>query len=124
MFFESMRRCQRLRLWILGLIAALWIVALAGGVPPSERMAGNEQLSSYCGSPDDDFSSSGSGGAHHPECLLCIAVAPPKAQDTSAYRPPQLTLYRLIGDPVAAARGQLSLAPLPARGPPQNLLMS
>lgn len=139
--FECLRRRHRhLRTWVLGLFAALWLVALSSATPtrmalPLLANGGQASFSmaemGFCGMPpqadewaawlgeDPGADPSSPPSAHSPACLLCIALAAPQEVRTSAYRPPLLAGLRLPGNPGAAPQGWLAQAPLPARGPPR-----
>lgn len=135
---ERLRRHHRLQTLVLGLFAALWLVALTSGaqirmVLPLLGHAAATSTSmadmGYCGMVpqaselmawlgEDAAPDEHSASAHTPACLLCIALAAPGQVRSTLYRPPLLAGLRLPGNPGAAPRGWLAQAPLPARGPP------
>ena len=110
--FECLRRRHRhLRTWVLGLFAALWLVALSSAAPTRmvlPLLANGAQASfsmaemGFCGMPpqsdewaawlgeDPGADPPSTTSAHSPACLLCIALATPQEVRTSAYRPPLL----------------------------------
>jgi len=135
---ERLRCRHRLQTWVLGLFAALWLVALSSGaqVRAVLPLLGNAAAASasmaemgYCGMApqtgellawlgEDAAPEEHGASAHTPACLLCIALAAPGQLRPTLYRPPLLGGLRLPGNPGAAPRGWLAQAPLPARGPP------
>ena len=138
--FECLRRRHRhLRTWVLGLFAALWLVALSSAAPtrmalPLLANGGQASFSmaemGFCGMPpqadewaawlgeDPGADPSSPPSAHSPACLLCIALAAPGPLRLPLYRPPLLGALPLLGNPDAPLHGWLAQAPLPARGPP------
>ncbi len=134
---ERLRRHHRLQTCVLGLFAALWLVALTSGAQIRDGAApagpcGDRRRHGgmgYCGMApqaselmawlgEDAAPDEHSASAHTPACLLCIALAAPGQVRSTVYRPPLLAGLRLPGNPGAAPRGWLAQAPLPARGPP------
>lgn len=97
--FECLRRRHRhLRTWVLGLFAALWLVALSSAAPtrmalPLLANGGQASFSmaemGFCGMPpqadewaawlgeDPGADPPSTPSAHSPACLLCIALATP-----------------------------------------------
>ena len=140
--FECLRRRHRhLRTWVLGLFAALWLVAPSSAAPTRmvlPLLANGAQASfsmaemGFCGMPpqadewaawlgeDPGADPPSTPSAHSPACLLCIALATPPALALAALRPPAPRVHpaqRSRAPAVAAWRAQ---APLPPRGPPST----
>ncbi len=147
---QRLRQHHTLRTWVLGVFAALWLVALASGnqvrmvlpllhsastATSSAEMAGmaycgamptQAELTEWLVAADDGAASpddAASSSAHSPACLLCIALAAPQTRSSVLYRPPQLGWYTAQGNPSASAWGQEAAAPLPARGPPVSTFL-
>jgi hypothetical protein len=69
---------------------------------------------SWPGAPDEDMGH----GAHSPDCVLCIALAPPESLKADIHRPPVPAFHQKWRSLPALLAMLDVAAPLPARGPP------
>lgn len=136
---EHIRRNHRLHTLVLGVFAALWLVALLAGAQvralpmlasahaaPAAMahdlcMALGEgmdlpQAADVVGAPP---AAAPEHGSHHdPDCLLCLALSPPPVLAVVVYRPPVPQPGFDWLAPAHFPPSQQAAAPLPARGPP------
>ena len=145
---ESLRRNQRLQHVVAALFSVLVLTAMLSGVwlraavtqPPKTSPAANDICSVHSNASraqpvgDEAFEAVADdapatpaqhdGAAHHgPECLLCVAMAPPEAVQVVRYQPPRpasLTPWEYL--PSASFADAPARTPLPPRGPPSGLV--
>ncbi|WP_353236217.1 hypothetical protein [Diaphorobacter ruginosibacter] len=137
---EHLRRNRRLQDWVAALFCALVLTAMFSGMRVRAFMPQAPARMDICtASFDADHARHAGhmhaassapvtgmeheGGTHHgPECLLCVALAPPEAAPLVRYQPPlSATLARWRFMPARTLASQPARAPLPPRGPPSRL---